>query len=55
MSQTEVLSSSRLFQNTFILGKPRVANFADIVKNSSFLLKKPLKTQKYLKDLEFTH
>ena len=34
-SQTEVMTSQPLFQNTFILRKPRVANFDEIVKNST--------------------
>ena len=32
MSWIEIMTSSPLFQNTFILGRPRVAIFADIIK-----------------------
>ena len=34
-SHTEVMTSSPLFQNIFISRRPRVANFADIIKNST--------------------
>ena len=35
MSQAEVMMSHPLFQNTFILKWLKVANFADIIKNST--------------------
>ena len=38
-SRTGVMTSEPLFQNTFILRIPRVANFADIIKNSAILTK----------------
>ena len=34
-----------LFQNTFILRKPRVANFADIIKVATMLVKKTFKDE----------
>ena len=36
-----------VFQNTFILTRSGVANFADLIKTTTmFLLKQPLKTKK---------
>ena len=48
-SWTEILTSQPLDENGFILRGPTAANFADIIKP---LLKKPLKTQKRLIELE---
>ena len=45
------MMSQPLYQNVFILIRSTVANFADII-NLQPLLKKPLKTQKKLKELE---
>ena len=39
-------------KNTFILRKPRVVNFADIIKLKTKFIKKPLKTQTKFKELE---
>ena len=33
------MTSQLLFQNTFILGKPRVANFAGIIKIATIFIK----------------
>ena len=49
------MASQPLFQNTFILNRPRKANFADIIKLEPCLLKQPLKTQKKLKELEIMY
>ena len=46
------MTSWPLFQNTFILRKPGVDIFADIIKIITFYLKKPLQTQEKLKELE---
>ena len=44
-SWTKIVTSRPLFQNTFILRMPRVANFADIIKIATMIFKKkPLKT-----------
>ena len=37
---------------TFILRKPRVDNFPDIMKTAIMFIKKPLQIQKKLKELE---
>ena len=50
-SWTEIMMSQPLYQNVFILIRSTVANFADII-NLQPLLKKPLKNQKKLKELE---
>ena len=42
------MTSTTLFQNTFFLRRPRVVNFAKIIKTATI---KPLKTQKNLKEL----
>ena len=39
MSWTETMTSQPLFQNTFILRGPRVANFADIIKIATIIIK----------------
>ena len=36
---TEIIASQLLFQDTFILRKPRVAIFADIIKNVTMFIK----------------
>ena len=48
-SLTEIMTSSPLFQNIFILRRPRVAIFDDIIKIVTCLLKKYLKTPKKIK------
>ena len=40
---TEVMTSWPLFQNTFILRKPKVANFADVSKIATMFIKTALK------------
>ena len=42
-------------QNTFILRTPRVAILADIIKIVTMFIKKSLKTQKKLKELEIIY
>ena len=49
------MTSSPLFQNIFILRRPRVANFADIIKNSTTVTKITFEDSKKLKDLGFIH
>ena len=45
------MTSQPLYENSFILRRPTVANFAGIIKIPT-IIKKPLKTQKRLKELE---
>ena len=49
---TEIITSWLLFQNAFNLRRPRVANFADIIKIAAMFIKQPLKTPKKLKESE---
>ena len=44
-----------LFQNTFLLRKPRAANFADIIKNATMFIETIFKTQKKFKKLEIKY
>ena len=46
------MPSQPLFQNTFILRKTRVANFADIIKNLTIFTKTTFEDSKNSKDLE---
>ena len=39
MSWAEIMTSKPLFQNIFILKRPRVTNFADIIKIASIFIK----------------
>ena len=55
MSWTEIMTSKTLFQNAFILRKPGVTEFPDIIKISIFLSKQPLKSRKKLKELAILH
>ena len=49
-SWTEIMVSQLLFQNTFILRRPRVANFADIIKIANTFIKTTLNdSEKFLK------
>ena len=41
-----------LFQNMFILRRPRVANFADIIKIATMFIKTTFKDPEKLKELE---
>ena len=50
-SWTEIMTSQPLHENAFILRRPTVNNFANIIKIST-IIKKTLKTQKRLKELE---
>ena len=45
----------RNYENTFILRRPRVAIFADIIKIVTMFIKTSLKTQKMLKELEIMY
>ena len=42
MSWTEIVMSKPLFQKTFISGRPRVANSADIIKIATMFIKTSL-------------
>ena len=44
-SQAEVMTLQPLFQNTFILRRFRVANFADIIKYSTMFTKATFEVQ----------
>ena len=46
------MGPSTVFQNNFILRRPNVAFFADIIKVASMFIKKSLNTQNKLKELE---
>ena len=54
-SLTENMTSYPLFQNTAILGRPGVAFFSDIIKIITRFIKKYLKTQEKLKELEIMY
>ena len=54
-SSTEIMASYPLVQNTVILGRPRVAVFADIIKIITRFIKKYLKTLEKLKELEIMY
>ena len=43
------MTSQPLFQNTFILRRPRVANFADINKTGTMFIKRTFKNSKKVK------
>ena len=43
-SWTEIMTSQPLFQNTFILKRPRVANFTGIMKIATMFIKTTFKT-----------
>ena len=49
------MMSQTLFQNTFILRRPGVAIFADVIKIITMFSKKIFKTQKKLKELEIMY
>ena len=49
---TKVMTSQSLFQNTFILRRSRIVNFADIIKISTIFIKTTFKDSKKLKELE---
>ena len=51
-SWTEDITPLPLFQNTFILRRSIVANFADMIKVATCLFKEPLKIQKKFKELK---
>ena len=40
------------FENTFILRRPRVVNFADIIKIATIIIKTTFKDSKKVKELE---
>ena len=52
---TKIMTSKTLFQNTFILRRPRGASFADIIKIVTMFIKKSLKSQKKLQELEIMY
>ena len=49
------MTSSSLFQNTFNLRRPRVANFTDIIKMITIFIKTVFKDSKKLKELEIMY
>ena len=49
------MTSQPLFQNTFILRRPRVANFAYIIKIATMFIKTTFKDSKKLNELEIIH
>ena len=49
------MTLSLLFQSTYILRRPRVANLAYIIKIATMFIKQPLKTQKKLKKWEIMY
>ena len=51
----EVVTSSHLFQNIFILGTPGVSIFADIIKITTMFVKTVFKDSKKLEELEIMH
>ena len=55
MSSTGIMVSQPLFQNTVIFRRPGIANFADIIKIITRFIKKSLKTQEKLKELEIMY
>ena len=55
MSWKKNMTSKLLFQITFTLRRPRVAIFANIIKIVTSLIKKTLKAQKKLKQLEIIY
>ena len=50
MSWAEIMTSSTLYQNTFILRRPRVAGFADIIKIATMF-----KVKKFKKKIEIMY
>ena len=51
MSWAEILTSEPLFQNTFILRRPGVANFAEIIKTETMFIKTIFKDSKKVKPI----
>ena len=49
MSWTVIMTSQPLFQNTFILRRPRVTNFADIIKIATMFLKTTFRDSQKIK------
>ena len=49
------MPSKPLFQNGFILRKLGVVNFADSINIAIMFIKKPLKTQTNLKEIEIMY
>ena len=50
-----IMTSNHLFQNTFILTRPRVANFVHIIKIATMFLKTTFKAQTKLKELKIMY
>ena len=50
-SWTEIMTSQPLFQNVFILRRPRVANFDDIIKIATMFVKKTFKDSKKVRGI----
>ena len=49
------MTSYSLFQNTFVLNRPKVVNFADIIKIAIRVIKAVFKDTKKLKELEIMY
>ena len=45
-SWTEIMTSNSIFQNTFILRRPKIANFAGIIKIVTMIVKTKKKVKK---------
>ena len=54
-SWTKIMTSYPLFENTFILRRPRVANFAEIIRIAPIVIKGIFKDAKKLKELEILY
>ena len=54
MSWTGLVTSQPLFQNTFVLKRPRVANFANIIKIPTMFVKAAFKeSKKVVKNINY--
>ena len=51
-SCTEIAVLRPIFQNTFILGRHKLANFADIIKSATMIIKKTFNTQRKFRELD---
>ena len=55
MPWADIVTPQPLFQNTFILKSPRVANSADLIKIATMIIKTAFKDSKRLNELEIMH
>ena len=49
MSRTKIMVSQPFYQNTFVLGRPKVCNFAEIIINTTTFIKATFKDPKKVK------